>query len=213
MKVKTGLTHRERAVDAIEAASKMEVEDDDDAKALLNPGGILAQGNMPMGGLMKLEGGTKAISDVIEEIEREKPVAVPKKQTKQRPANPPEEASKVMPATKEDLAKAKCKELVKWKSDSTGMVMQLKPYDVGELLCKELEAHAIFVTTKHQELCTLIDNHDVGQDDERYTRIFEELDRIESKYTKQYNAARALVKQLQGGNARPKAAPKKRRNA
>ena len=49
MKVKTGLTHRERAVDAIEAASKMEV-DDDDAKALLNPGGILAQGNMPMGG-------------------------------------------------------------------------------------------------------------------------------------------------------------------
>ena len=163
---------------------------------------------------MKLEGGTKAISDVIEEIEREKPKAVTKKHTKQQPAIPPAGAARATPATKEDLAKAKCKELVKWKSDSTGMVMQLKPYDVGELLCKQLEDHAIFVTTKHQELCTLIDDHDVGQDDDRYTRIFEEVARIESKYTKQYNAARALVKQLQGGGkARPKAAPKKRRNA
>ena len=59
------------------------------------------------------------------------------------------------------------------------------------------------MTEKHQELCTLIDDHDVGQDDERYTPIFEAVDRIESKYTKQYNAARALVKQLQGGNACP----------
>ena len=75
MKVKVGLAIKEQQVEGMEAKGNIKL-DDDDAKNLLNPGGVLGQGNMPLG-TMQLEGRTQAISCIIKKNEREKPKALP----------------------------------------------------------------------------------------------------------------------------------------